>query len=537
METYISIHNSTEHDGSIAIARGDDLTMYLSERIDRKKHSNNFEALQTFLWEHNNIDTNQYKKEFKIQPNQDMHHHLAHAACSFFCSPFEEADILIVDGMGPYKDGMQMSTSMWKGRGKELRMTDANPEPLFSYNSLGHYYSAVTYYCGFDVWEEGKTMGLAPYGRKKSRTARNIKKSLKLLDNGQYTTNEEFIGYCFSLKYPDEKLFGKYIHNSDFYENKFSKMFGPRRKYGEQLQDHHEDLAYGAQEALEKTLLHIIENFQKQTQGRNLCLGGGVALNSVANRRVRDANFYRNIFIPTVCGDDGQALGKLLYQKHVRDKHPRFWYLQHAFYGPRYSSTIIEEALELFNAKVSFKKYSKDNLINKTTQLLLNGKIIGWFQGRSEIGPRALGHRSILADPRNADMKDIINLRIKHRESFRPFAPSVLEEDASRYFNLTDASPFMLYVCKAKPIAMEEMPAVVHVDGTARIHTVTKAHGGIYYDLIKHFSKKTGVPALLNTSFNDNGEPLVETPQGAIGSFLRMDLDALVLGSYLIFKV
>lgn len=535
MKDYLEIHNSTEHDGSIVYSKDDDIVIYLSERIDRKKHSNNFRELENFFYKHNDKYIKIPKDQLVYRPQQKIHHHLAHAACSFFSSKFDHAAILIVDGMGTYKNNQQASTSIWMGEGNKIKLLSINPEPDFSYNSLGHLYSAVTYYCGFDVWQEGKTMGLAPYG-KKGEIYKNFKKLIQYSGKGGYRFDADFIGYCFSLKYPDEKFFNKYIRNVGFYYKKYSKIFGEIRKQNEDLKQNHKDLALAVQLVLEEVLLLLTDSLYQKTKVSNLCLGGGVALNSVANTKVLDSGYFKSVYIPPVCGDDGQALGKLLYNKYVRDNNLKNWSLDNAYFGTKYTDLDIKSALKNYKAVINFSSHDKQSLIKKATGILQKGKIIGWFQGRSEIGPRALGHRSILADPRNTEMKDIINLRIKHRESFRPFAPSVLEEKAKDYFDLTVSSPFMLYVCKAKPIAIKTMPAIIHVDNTARLHTVTKKREGIYYELIKNFYKSTGVPAILNTSFNNNGEPIVETPIDAIKCFLNLDLDVLVLDKYLIYK-
>jgi len=534
MSYYLEVHNSTEHDGNIALNDDGEITIYLSERIDRKKHSCNFIALKKYFTNKTNGYYDLPRKELIYQPFQEIHHHLAHACCSFFSSPFDKATILVLDGMGPYKNNTYASTSIWQGEGNNIKLISINPERYFSYNSLGHLYSAVTYYCGFDFWQEGKTMGLASYGSP-SDISVELNKMVAFLPGGGYTINKDFIGYCFSLKYLKENIFRKYYAKSANFRAHYEKLIGPARKKHGNIQKSHENLSWAVQDLLEKIIFHLITHL-KSLKHNNLCIGGGIGLNSVVNAKILQSSIFENIYIPPVCGDDGQALGKLLYKKYFIDKKSRNWSMTNAYLGPEDEISDIKAALKFYNKKIVYKSYEKNELLRIVAKNLARGRIIGWFQGRSEIGPRSLGHRSILADPRKAKMKNIINDRIKHREMFRPFAPSILEEYLNDYFYSAVPSPFMLYVFKAKQKAIKNIPAVVHVDGTSRVQSVNKLDNGIYYDLIQEFYKLTRVPVLLNTSFNDNGEPIVETPNDAIKAFINQDLDLLIMENYIVYK-
>lgn len=535
MSYYLGIHNSTEHDGCIALEDDGEITLFTSERIDRKKHSCNFAALKNAFTAKTNGAYDLPLDELNYQPFQEIHHHLAHASCSFFSSPFEKAVIVVLDGMGPYKNNTYASTSIWQGEDNSLELLFINPEETFSYNSLGHLYSAVTYYCGFDFWQEGKTMGLAPYGSLSDVSA-ELNKMVSFASGGRYLIDQDFIGYCFSLKYPEEKSFRQYHAKSVELKAHFEKLIGPTRNEHENIQKSHKNLSWAVQNLLEKTIFHLIANLNNSNKGSNLCIGGGVGLNSVINAKILQNGIFENVYIPPVCGDDGQALGKLLYKKYFVDKKPRNWSMSNAYLGPEYDDDDIKIALQSHSKELVYKKYAKNRLLKRTAKNLEQGKIIGWYQGRSEIGPRSLGHRSILADPRKAEMKNIINDRIKHREMFRPFAPSILEECLNDYFYSAVPSPFMLYVFKAREKAIRDIPAVVHVDSTSRVQSVNQKDNGIYYELIKEFYKLTKVPVLLNTSFNDNGEPIVETPGDAVKAFINQDLDFLVIGNYLAYK-
>jgi len=536
MNYNVEIHNSTIHDGNITLEKSDNFTIFTSERINRKRHSNDIDKLYSFFINNTNSKYSIDKRVLKYKPFQKIHHHLAHASCSFFCSPFKSSAIMIIDGMGPYRNNKFASTSLWIGEGCNLKLLYINSEPLFCYNSIGHFYSSITYYCGFWAWEEGKTMGLASLGEKSS-IHNNMCGIVKLLPNGEYWINPDFIGFCFSLRYKDNPIFKKYRIHYEYYKKQYQSMFGPIRKRNSKIEINHKNLAWSAQNLLEKLVLHISEYLYNVTRQKKLCIGGGVGLNCVANSKLFKQGLFNEIFIPPNCGDDGQSLGKLLYKKHVIQKQKKSWCLTNAYLGPRYRFEQIVQSLRKYSDKIKYVKQTDSEFLKKVVRLIIDGNVIGFFQGRSEIGPRALGHRSILADPRDKSIKDYINSKIKHRENFRPFAPSILNEYKKDYFHIDNESPFMLFTAKAKPLAIKKIPSVVHFDNTSRIQTVTKQENGIFYDLISEFNKLTGVPVLLNTSFNDSGEPIVETPEDAINTFLNLELDALILDKFIIFKI
>ena len=364
------------------------------------------------------------------------------------------------------------------------------------------------------------------------------KKYVKVNPDGRYIINPRFIKAMFHLsdgaKYfrwgePEQEIFPVM--------RDISNTLGKARKKSEPITDAHKNLVWAGQQIVEDVMLGLAIRTKELTGSENLCLSGGVALNSVANGRILDSGIFKNVFIQPASGDEGQALGKLMYRLHNEYGIKRFFEMRNAYLGPIYTKKEVSNALEKFSDKIEYAPYGDDELVQKVAKLLDSQKIVGWFQEGSEMGPRALGHRSILADPRPANMRDRVNFQIKHREWFRPLAPSVLEERASEYFELpTQKLPFMLVVCKVKDDKVKEISAAVHVDGTGRIQTVNRKENGIYYDLIKAFGELTGTPVVLNTSFNNAREPIVESPEDAIKSFLVMKLDNLVIGNYLINK-
>ncbi|MEK7592348.1 MAG: carbamoyltransferase C-terminal domain-containing protein, partial [Patescibacteria group bacterium] len=382
--------------------------------------------------------------------------------------------------------------------------------------------------------EEGKTMGLAPYGNE-SEIYAWLQQFVKTQDDGQYFIDDRFIQAMFHLsegaKYyrwgnPDPTLIPLM--------SEINRILGSSRKKGEGLTQTHKNLAWAGQKILEDVVLGLAKRTQQLTGSENLCLAGGVALNSVANGKIVDSGMFKNIFIQPAAGDEGQALGKLFHRLHNQYKLGRFFHMKNAYLGPIYSDSLIQDALLRYSSDLIYNEYKSEELVRIAAKHISEQKIIGWYQGGSEIGPRALGHRSILADPRPKNMRDRINFQVKHREWFRPLAPSVLEERAAEYFDAKSPLPFMLVVCKVHPDKEKIIPAVIHVDGTARLQTVNENDNGLYYNLIQAFDHITGVPVVLNTSFNHAGEPIVETPDDAIKAFMRMNLDFLVIGNFIV---
>ncbi|APR99995.1 carbamoyltransferase [Pajaroellobacter abortibovis] len=464
-------------------------------------------------------------------------HHLSHAASAFFPSPFHEAIVLTMDGVGEWA-----TTSVALGFGSDLKII----KELHFPHSLGLLYSAFTYYTGFKVNSgEYKVMGLAPYGQ--PRFAPLIFEHLiDLKEDGTFRLNQNFFQYCIGLHMTNDK---------------FHQLFGgPPRKPEEPLTQRHMDLAASVQHVTEEIILRLTRSLAQENKISNLCLAGGVALNCVANGKIlRDGNF-NNLWIQPASGDAGGALGAALSAYHLFHQKPRpslihtIDSMKGSFLGPSFDQTTIETTLNQLGAH--YETLTDSDLFQITAQLLAEGKAIGWFQGRMEFGPRALGARSILADPRSPTMQSLLNLKIKFRESFRPFAPSVLREHVSHWFELDSDSPYMLLVANVSPsrcfpmteqqqslwgtdklhVVRSQIPAVTHIDYSARIQTVSENTNPRYYALLQAFYKITECPILVNTSFNVRGEPIVCTPQDAFHCFMGTELDALVIGNSILLK-
>ncbi len=443
-------------------------------------------------------------------------HHLSHAAYTFFTSPFDEAAILTVDGVGEW-------TTTSYGSAKDTKIT-LNADIRWPH-SLGMFYSAFTYFLGFKVNEgEYKLMGLSSYGKPKYYDL-IMEKLIDVKDDGSLRLNMKY----FSITWDKVMVNGK-----------FSELFGiPRRTEDQKTEQIHLDIGASAQLVLEEVLLKMARHVHEKTGLKNLCLGGGVALNGVANYRLLKEGPFEKIHIPPSPGDGGSAIGcaayayySILNNERIIETDNSKMISNTAYLGPQYSNDEIKSFLEKY--KIPYEKYERQELLQKTAKLISEQNVVGWYQGRVEWGPRALGNRSILADPRNGKMKDILNEKIKHRESFRPFAPSILEEYTSEYFEIDIPSPYMLLVAKVKQ--PEKIPAVTHVDGTGRLQTVSKKENPLYYDLINEFYKLTGVPVIINTSMNVMGEPIVNTPEQGYGMLKKTEMDYLVMGNYLISK-
>jgi carbamoyltransferase len=467
-------------------------------------------------------------------------HHISHAASAFFCSPYEEAAILTVDGVGEWT-----TTAYGVGRGTQIQLTKQVEFP----HSIGLLYSAFTAFLGFEVNEgEYKVMGMAPYG-----TPRYVDKVWKVVEqnsDGSFALNMDY--FCF--QHSTDKMFNRRfvdlfgeprLPNLPF----FTESTGYPRYFGEKPSDyiaqcraneHYADIAASIQRVTEDLLVGMARAVQKDTGLKKLCMAGGVALNSVANTRILRESGFDELFIQPAAGDSGGALGAALWAYHSVLGQPRGFRMEHAYWGQEYGPGEIKAFLDGENI-AHWHADSRDALLDRVTGYLMNGKVVGWYQGRFEWGPRALGNRSILADPRNPAMKDIVNAKIKFREPYRPFAPSAAAECAAKYFQMDNAAQqyparYMLYVMPVKPEHHATLPAITHVDGTARVQTVFKEHNPLYYRLIERFGQATGVPIVLNTSFNLRGEPIVTTPANAFSTFSRSEMDCLVLGDFLIDK-
>ena len=423
-----------------------------------------------------------------------VNHHLAHAASAYLCSPYTSAAVMTVDGRGE-----EVSTSYYKGEGNQLTKIGEVMIP----HSLGLLYEAVTTYLGFlHSSDEYKVMALASYG--KPVYLDEFRNMIHVENNGAYTIDDYHL---------DER-------------------FGPKRLRNEEFGEKHFNIAHSLQKVLEETVLKLANWLHKETGEDNLCLAGGVALNCVANAVIRDHSPFKNIWVQPASGDDGTALGAALWvDAQQRNNDEKLFVMNHCYWGPEYTDKEIEKFLKW--TKVPYRQM--DDIAKETAEILAQDKIIGWYQGRMEFGPRSLGSRSILASPINQNMQAKLN-DIKDREDFRPVAPVVREEDAPQWFENAQYSPFMLFVYNVQPDKADAIPAVRHVDGTARIQTINEQQHPLYYELLTEFKKLTGVPVLVNTSFNTRGEPIVCTPRDAIECFWTSPFDALVIGSFLLEK-
>jgi len=442
-------------------------------------------------------------------------HHMSHAAHTFFTSPFDNAAILTVDGVGEWT-----TTSFGTANDTTIKLTNDIRWP----HSVGLFYSAFTYFLGFKVNEgEYKLMGLSAYGKPKyyDLIMRNL---VDVKNDGSVHLNMKYFSFTYDKVMTNQK---------------FSDLFGiPPRKEDTRAEQIHYDIAASAQLVLEEILLKMVNHVYKKTSMKNLCFGGGVALNGVANYRILKEGPFENIHIPPSPGDGGSAIGCAQYSFYCHDKNKRKIednverIKNNIFMGPSYSNDEIK--LFLDRNKIQYEFLETNSLLQTTAQLIAESNVVGWYQGKMEWGPRALGNRSILADPRNAKMKDILNEKIKHRESFRPFAPCILEEHLSEYFDINIPSPYMLMVAPVKK--PKKIPAVTHVDGTSRLQTVSKNINSLFYNLITEFYKISDVPVLINTSMNVRGEPIVNTPEQAYNMIIKTDMDYIVLGNFIIKK-
>jgi len=467
-------------------------------------------------------------------------HHLSHAASAFLCSPFEEAAILTVDGVGEW-----VTSTFGVGRGNSIKLLKQIEFP----HSLGLLYSAFTAFLGFEVNEgEYKVMGMAPYGQ--PRYVDKVWKVVQQNQDGSFSLDMDYFSFHHSTDRTYNRRFEQLFGESRdpklqfFTEGTgFPKYFGdPPSNYRElcKLNQHFADIASSIQKVTEEILLGMARNVYKQTGLKKLCIAGGVGLNSVANSRILRETEFEELYVQPAAGDGGGALGAALWAYNTLLGKPRNFTMKHAYWGRANSEAEISDFLVENNIPHRRLK-DEDELVDTVVDRLISGKVVGWSQGRFEWGPRALGSRSILADPRNPDMKDIVNSKIKFREPYRPFAPSILAECAEKYFELPNAvrhypARYMLYVVPVKPAEQSTLPAITHVDGTGRLQTVFKDQSPRYYHLIERFGQATGVPVILNTSFNLKGEPIVNTPANAFNTFSKSEMDSLVLENFLVEK-
>jgi carbamoyltransferase len=466
-------------------------------------------------------------------------HHLAHAASSYYCSPFEKAAILTLDGVGEWT-----TTSKGVAEGNHIHLSHEIRFP----HSLGLLYSAFTAFLGFEVNEgEYKVMGMAPYGEPKYLD--KVWQLMDLGEDGSFHLKMEYFKYPYSLRNTYNrnfvKLFGPPREPETHFFTKntgFPSYFGERPANYSELEaenQHYADIAASIQKATEEIVLRLARSLQKETGLTDLCLAGGVALNSVANGRILRETPFKRLFIQPGAGDGGGAVGAAMHFYHEVMGQPRRFVMKDAYLGEEFDDAQIKHFLE-FNNIPHERVKDEDQLITRTVEAMTSKKVVGWHQGRFEFGPRALGCRSIIADPRTAEMKDVVNTKIKFREPYRPFAPSILADAAEEYFDMPgvsrqDTARYMLIVAPVKKDKQDKIPAVSHM-GTGRLQTVFAETNPKYYKLIKTFGQATGIPVIMNTSFNLRGEPIVTTPSNAYNTFRKSEMDLLVVGNYLVHK-
>ena len=458
------------------------------------------------------------KKKLKYKGNIFfIDHHMCHAASAYLPSPFKEAVIVTIDGVGEW-------ATTTAGYAKENEMTIK--KQIYFPHSIGLLYSATTAFLGFSVNNsEYKVMGLSAYGNKDKKTNlyyQKFKNVINMKEDGSYQLDMSYFVYIHKMAMPGKK---------------FIEEFGPLRKKEDPLTQDHKDIAMALQLITEEAIFNLLNAVQKETQAKYLCIAGGVALNSVANGKILSETKFKEVWIQPAAGDGGTSLGAALYAYNIILGKERTWEQKDAYLGPGYANDYIKQFLEKNNIKYT-KFKSREEKIQTTAKLIKEDNVIGWFQGRMEWGPRALGARSILSNATNPRMQEILNLKVKHREKFRPFAPVVCEDDAHKYFECDTPIPkptdFMLMVYPIKEKFHKKIPSVTHIDGSGRLQTIRREQNQDYYDLIKEFGKQTGIPILINTSFNIRGEPIVLSPYYAYRCMMGTEIDCLVMEDFLI---
>ncbi len=483
---------------------------------DRLANAGKVRDLKTVFAEQLGLSSGLLKAQF-----HNVEHHRAHMASAFFVSPFQEAAIFSIDGMGDF------SSTMWgTGKANHFEVSDSITFP----HSLGFLYTAVVQWLGFPKYgDEGKVMGLAPYGQ--PCYLDEFRKIVRVQSDGTFELDLDYFtlfnqGVMMSWDEGEPTL-------GQMFSPKFVEVFGEPRVPRTGITEKHQDVAATLQAMLEEAEFALVRKLRRETGQKAICMAGGVALNSSFNGKILPNTEFTDIFIQPAAGDAGTSLGVCYYLYHEVLGRPRSFVLKNAYTGPCFSSDQIRQTLEHYG--LPYTVLDEDALVQKAARIVAEGQVLGWFQGRMEWGPRALGHRSIIADPRRDDMKDILNARIKHREKFRPFAPSILQETTADYFDQSYPDPFMIKVYNVRSEKHGVIPAVTHVDGTGRLQTVDQEAAPLYWKLIDAFCQQTGVPVVLNTSFNEN-EPIVCKPEEAIECFMRTKMDALVVGNYVVVK-
>jgi carbamoyltransferase len=489
--------------------------------MDRFSNARHFRGLNSWVAEALQLP------ESRLPPLHAVEHHPAHLASAFLVSPFERAAVAAVDGFGDF-----VSTSLAEAQGTDIRIIDR----VYFPHSLGMLYTALTQYLGFPGYgDEFKVMGLSPYGR--PRYVDQLRHLIHLKRGGLFELNLSYYRHWKSMEM--EWLEG-YPKLGLVYSSKLEELLGPARKPESPLTERHEDLAASLQALYEECFFHVLDRLWRAIKNPRLCLAGGCAMNSVANGKIRANTKFEEVYIQPAAADNGTALGAAYHVWNSQLRKPRTFVMDHGYWGTSYPDAVIDvpptpESDARWNYRSQVFK-DEEALCRSTAQLLAEGNVVGWFQGRMEWGARALGNRSILADPRRADMRDLINSKIKFREKFRPFAPAILENRLAEYFEDAAVDPFMQQVYPIKADRRSELPAVTHVDGSGRLQTVNEAANPRFFRLITEFDKITGTPVLLNTSFNEN-EPIVDTPEQAFDCFLRTQMDAIVVNNTIVRRI
>jgi len=450
-----------------------------------------------------------------------LEHHIAHIASAYYCSPWEKAAGFSYDGSGDF-----VSTMMARCEGSEIHVLDR----VFLPHSLGSFYTMICEFIGYNKYgDEGKVMGLAPYG--KDTYCEQIRDLLMTSDSGFELDLDFFkpLGSNEGMQINPDGTVALARH----FSRRMIKLFGPPREPHAEITQRDMDLAYAMQHCFEEVFFHLLNELHKRVPVKNLAMAGGCALNSVANGKLFARTPFRHTWIQPAAGDEGLAIGAALHTYHSVLKKPRDYVMKNSYLGPEFADSRIESSLK--SAGLKYQKLERGPLLDTVAARIAEGDVLGWFQGRMEWGPRALGNRSIVAHPGRPDMKDVLNARIKRREWFRPFAPSILEERQAEYFEHDHPSPFMLHVYKIRPERREQLCAVNHVDDTGRLQSVKRDENPLYYDLLSAFERRTGIPVVLNTSFNEN-EPIVCNPEEAIDCFQRTRMDAIAIGPFLALK-
>ena len=491
--------------------------------LNRLKRKKKYQSIKTIL--DKEFTDDKFKGDI-----ENIEHHYAHLSSAYHVSPFDKACVLSVDGFGDFA-----STAWGFGENNQIKIN----KKIYFPHSLGIFYQAITQFLGFKNYgDEYKIMGLAPYG--KPTFVNKLKEILQLNSDGTFKLNLDYFKFYkqnFSYKWDAGE-----IKIEDLYSEKLINLLGEEKTKKNKIDDFHKDLAHSTQKVYEEAFLNILNNLFKKYKNENLCISGGCGMNSVANGKILNNTNFKNIYVQPAAGDAGGSIGAA-YASYFKDKkNKKNFQMTHSYWGTSFDDkqilkTINENEIKIKNQNCKHEKILDDESLCKiVSKMISEGKVVGWFQDKMEWGPRALGNRSILGDPRRADMKDILNIKIKRRESFRPFAPSILREYVKDWFEQEDDVPFMMKVYQVKKNKRHEIPAVTHVDGSGRLQTVKQETNSKYYNLIKQFYNLTNVPILLNTSFNEN-EPIVSKPEEALDCFLRTKMDVLVLGNNLIQRI